>query len=433
MMKAKAPTFGTAGSRSLWLLLPAVFTASMGYGAVLPITRYVLLRSGVPVTDSSVAVHAGLLTGAYMLAFAVLSPVWGKLADVRGRRTTILACLSGLAVTSVAFIAPTGIWAVYALRGLSGAFAAGVMPAALSYVSDTAQEVDRARAMGRVTAGSTLGFLAGPALSGWLAGASTALFRMSQSAQVVIVPFAGIAALTFATLVACYLFLPESLHGSTSGELVRETPIDAAEGRQREGSVRLGRLLALAALGAFALGGFEVGSALRVQQVFGFGPREISLVFVECGLVMMVVQAGVVGPSVVRVGPRRVVILALVITALGFVALPFVSRYAAFALAGGIVAAGTGLLVPVVAFWAASGAGRLTGTTLGWQSAAAGAGQAIGSSLFGLSLGGSDSLPYLLTAALLIMGVALCPPAPRHARGIPQSGEEPVTPMPDER
>lgn len=118
----------SSGGAAPWLLMAAVFTASMGYGAVLPLLQFVLVRSGVAVTRASVSSHTALLTGTYMLAFAVSSPAWGKAADTWGRRVVILGSMAGLAATSAAFALPTELWAAYGLRGLNGAFAAGALP-----------------------------------------------------------------------------------------------------------------------------------------------------------------------------------------------------------------------------------------------------------------------------------------------------------------
>lgn len=144
---------------------------------------------------------------------------------------------------------------------------------ALAHVSDTSEGAERAGRVGRVTAGATLGFLAGPALSGWLAGVDPVLSSVSRPAQIVAVPFLVIAVLGFAVFAACLLLLPESLgaRGPTGRESASRT--DMAGTPAGPSFAQFARLLALTALGTFALGAFEVGSALRGQQVLGFGPR----------------------------------------------------------------------------------------------------------------------------------------------------------------
>ena len=53
----------------------------------------------------------------------------------------------------------------------------------------------------------------------------------------------------------------------------------------------LPQVLLLAAILAGGIGAFEVSLALRSQQRLGLGPAEIGLMFTECSLVMVVVQA----------------------------------------------------------------------------------------------------------------------------------------------
>ena len=57
----------------------------------------------------------------------------------------------------------------------------------------------------------------------------------------------------------------------------------------------LSPLLALTLAGQFALTIFEGTFALFAQAKFNFGPAEVGYVFVVCGLVMTVFQAGAVG------------------------------------------------------------------------------------------------------------------------------------------
>lgn len=423
-------------SSTQWLLMLAVFTVSMGYGSVLPVMQSVLIRSGLEPTRDLMSINTALLTGAYMLALAASSPAWGKMADRGGRRAVVLMSLAGSAGTSMAFAAPMALWAGYALRVLNGAFAAGVLPAALAHISDTSEGADRAGRVGRVTAAATLGFLAGPALSGWMVGVDPLSSSAPRAAQIVAVPSLVIGFMALVVFGASRALLPESLPASdTAGRTAAPLTSDVGLPR-RAVSLSVVRLLALSALGTFALGSFEVGSSLRAQQVLGSGPREVSLIFVGCGLIMLAIQAGLVRPALVRVGATRIVVVTLLVTAAGFVLLSAASQYGTFFLAGGAIAAGTGLLVPVIAYSASQGEDRVRGTTLGWQGAAAGLGQALGSGVSGMVFGLSVAAPFWITAGLLVLGVTLRPQAESAPsdRALPGAGDpaQPAEPRVDE-
>ncbi|MFC9998565.1 MFS transporter [Nocardia sp. NPDC127526] len=107
---------------------------------------------------------------AYTLIFGGLLLLGGRLADYLGRRRILLIGLIGFAAASaLAGLAQTG-WQLFAGRGLQGAFAALLAPAALSLVSVTFPEAkERARAFGVFAAvsagGVAIGLIVGGALT----------------------------------------------------------------------------------------------------------------------------------------------------------------------------------------------------------------------------------------------------------------------------
>jgi hypothetical protein len=60
---------------------------------------------------------------------------------------------------------------------------------------------------------------------------------------------------------------------------------------KRGGGSVLVRLLVISFVTAAAIRAFEVGLSLRATQISNMGPYEIGLMFTECSLVMLVVQA----------------------------------------------------------------------------------------------------------------------------------------------
>lgn len=68
-----------SGGSVPWLLVAAVFTASMGYGAALPTMQFVLLRSDIAVTRAAISIHSALLAGTYMLAYDRILPRLGSM------------------------------------------------------------------------------------------------------------------------------------------------------------------------------------------------------------------------------------------------------------------------------------------------------------------------------------------------------------------
>src|SRR6266550_7811236 len=110
---------------------------------------------------------------AYALAFGSLLLLGGRLADLLGRKTTFLAGLAGFAIVSAIGGASVNFAMLITARACQGAFAALLVPAALSLLTTTfTGQKDRARAFGIygaiAGAGGAIGLLLGGALTEYL-------------------------------------------------------------------------------------------------------------------------------------------------------------------------------------------------------------------------------------------------------------------------
>ncbi len=102
----------------------------------------------------------------YVLAAAALTPIWGKVSDLFGRRgllrAAILVFLAGSALSGVAQNIPELI----AFRALQGAGAGGVMTLAMATVGDIVTPRERGRYQGYIQSVFVLASVAGPLLGG---------------------------------------------------------------------------------------------------------------------------------------------------------------------------------------------------------------------------------------------------------------------------
>src|ERR1700747_1356222 len=110
---------------------------------------------------------------AYTLAFGSLLLPGGRLADLLGRKVTFLAGLAGFAVVSAIGGASVNFAMLITARACQGAFAALLVPSALSLLNTTfTAPKDRAKAFGIYGAiaagGGALGLLLGGALTEYL-------------------------------------------------------------------------------------------------------------------------------------------------------------------------------------------------------------------------------------------------------------------------
>ncbi len=384
-------------TRPFFLLMAAVFTVYVGYGIVLPVLPFLLESMLGDGARFSVAWHTGMIAAIYMFALFVCAPLWGRVSDRIGRRPIILLGLGGCVLALVSFGVVTNLWFAYLVRGLGGAMVSAVLPVTLAYVSDTSSRELRARRFAWMTAATTLGFLVGPLLGGWLTSIPASVQTGDTTGGSFSAPF-FIAAAAGATIwLAVWRWLPET---SSSPEATT-----IAQAARNTNSVNV--LLLLALLGMFGLGGFEVAIALQGKQVLGLDPLQIGFIFMECSLVMVLVQVLVFSPLAQRTGFRFIVTPAFLAMAVGVWLLPAVTELNWVMALVGLFAAGSGILIPMLAYRVSLDAGAAQGAQLGKQTAAASLGQGLGSAAGGWLYGIAIEAPFWLTASLLLAGALL--------------------------
>jgi MFS family permease len=176
------------------------------------------------------------------------------------------------------------------------------------------------------------------------------------------------------------------------------------------------RLLLLAFIVSAGVGVFEVGLALRGKQELGLTQYQIAVMFTECSLVMIVVQAVVFSPWVKPETTRWFIAPALAIFAAGLFLVPRASDFRLMLAVIGAVAASAGILSPTLTYWISSKAGKAQGAQLGMQTAAASLGAAVGSAAGGLlfEVAGIPGASFLLVGALALLGALVGLGLPRR-------------------
>jgi MFS family permease len=110
----------------------------------------------------------GLSAMAYALSAMLTAPFMGALADRLGRRRLVLASLSIYILAFIGYRFAASPDAIILIRGLAGAFTAGLIPAVNGIVADLAPVDRRAQWIGIVNGGASIGWIAGPVLGGVL-------------------------------------------------------------------------------------------------------------------------------------------------------------------------------------------------------------------------------------------------------------------------
>jgi len=389
-------------TRPFFWLMASVFVVALGYGVVLPVLPLFLERLLADPGRFPVSWHVGAMTAVYAFAMFLFAPPWGRLSDKFGRRPVILLGLGGFAVMLGMFGLSRDLWFAYAARILGGLFASSILAVAWAYIADMGEPNLRARRFAWMGTAGLLGFLAGPMLGGWLADADGQWISFAERTGVnaVSMPFFAAAALGAGVWLLVYLEIPQNAPNPSDTPAISK-PVASHHSR----SVNV--LLLLTLFMMFGLGSFEVGLTLHGQQNLSFGPDRLGQMFVACMLVMIAIQV-LVFPYLMKRWPVHCIAPpAFAVMAGGLILLPATLDFGWLLLAVGLVAAGSGLLAPIMSYRISLAAGTAQGAVLGKQAAASSLGQAMGSVVAGSGFAWLGRELFWATAGVLLIGAVL--------------------------
>jgi MFS family permease len=380
------------------VLLLSVFTVSVGFGIVLPLLPYSIERL-LGGDSPLVARSTGLLTGLYTFLVFLFAPIWGRISDRYGRRRILLVGLIGFGVTMLTFAFVESLPSIYVERALSGLFAAAVTPVALATIADLAtSEKARARQLTFISLAGISGFLIGPMLGVFILRTTGNLLPRVSATGALTFPLSATAVLAFLAAIGAAVTIPVTLRNNGTDKR-RRSPLS--------GTTWLSpKLLFLAFIVSAGVGVFEVGLALRGKQDLGLTQYQIAMMFTECSLVMLIVQAVVFSPWIKPETTRWFIAPALAVLAAGLFLVPHASSFAVMLVVIGAVAASAGVLSPILTYWISSKADKAQGAELGKQTAAASLGAAIGSAGGGLlfNVAALPGASFVLVAGLTVLG-----------------------------
>jgi DHA1 family tetracycline resistance protein-like MFS transporter len=382
----------------LFLMALTIFIDFTGFGLVIPLLPFWAEHLGAN------AVGVGLILTIYALAQFIFTPILGSLSDRYGRRPVIIASLAIEAI-SFALSALANTLPFLLIARFIGGLGASNIGSAQAVVSDVTPPKERARGMGLIGAAIGLGFVVGPALGGLLASLGPAL------------PFWVAMGVAIANTLLVFFFLPETRkqqEATQPGESHRtNTFVVLAGWRQVLRNVAAARLVLIYLLFTIAFTAMEAIFPLFTQHTFGWTAMQNGYIFTYVGIVIVIMQGGLVGQLVKRFGERSLLIAGLIMLAAGLALLPWSTQLALLLIALGILSAGDGMVTPtlsaLLSFASPEGA---QGETLGFAQGIAGMGRVIGPLIAGTiyALGGPGT-PFLLGAGLVVLATLLAIPA----------------------
>ena len=299
---------------------------------------------------------AGLewVVSGYVLVFAGLMLVGGRLADVYGRRRVFLVGLSVFTLSSLAAGLAGSGGMLIAFRAVQGLGAALLVPTTLAIIIATFDDArERTRAIGIWTAISALALAFGPLIGGFISqnwhwgwiffinvpvGAVTfamAVAWMAEShgrsaSRRLDIP--GLASSAVALFALTYALIEGHTKGWTSAQILGSFALAAAaavvfalvEARTQRPMVQIslfrsrvfsgGTLVMM--MWAFGIFGIYFFTSLYLQGILGFSPVKAGLAFLPMALVLAI-SAGISEPVAARIGAHRTVALGLAVMLAG--------------------------------------------------------------------------------------------------------------------
>ena len=370
-------------------LLPVyitVFLDLLGFGIILPLLPFYAERFG------ATGLWIGAIVTAYSAAQFIGAPILGRVSDRVGRRPILLGSLTGSAVSLLVTGLAASLPVLLLGRALAGLFG-GSIATAQAVIADVTAPKERAKYMGFLGASIGLGFVFGPAVGAGLSrfGFGTAAFAAS-----------GLAA---GNLVLAYFRLPETRR------LTAPTPrsrLTWANFTDALGHPSVGRILAALFFSVLAFVAMETTFALLGERRFGLGPEKLGLVFTYIGVVIVIVQGGLVGRLTARFGERALAVSGALIMAAALGLLPFAPSTLGALAALGALALGQGLASPAqTSLLSRESDADEQGGILGvGQSLSAGA-RGVGPIAAGWLFDKSFFLPYLAGSLLMLLAAGL--------------------------
>ncbi|MBO1308153.1 multidrug efflux MFS transporter [Enterococcus sp. 669A] len=153
-----------AWQKNLIVLWFGTFMAGIGFSLVMPFMSLYIDTLG-DYTSQELNLWSGVTFSSTFLITAIVSPLWGRLADQKGRKLMLLRASLGMAVVIGLMGLVTNVYQLIGLRLLQGVFSGYVSNATALVATGTPKEKS-GQVLGTLATGSVTGSLLGPLVGG---------------------------------------------------------------------------------------------------------------------------------------------------------------------------------------------------------------------------------------------------------------------------
>ena len=311
---SRAPVADAAWQRTLWAMVGIQFLMTGSMSFLTPIIPLMLPELGVESVEA-IGIWTGAILGSTSFVATFASPIWGRIADRRGRKLSLLRSSFAIALFTGLMGMATDVWWFFGARAAMGAFA-GFSTAAIALVASQAPERRLGYALGWLATGQLVGSLVGPVIGGGLADL-TGSYR---------IPFYVTAAATVAGLVLVWFVVQEDF----------VPPKPSAKSRSLfggmsllTGSPGLMALFFVLLMAQFSVRTVQPVVTLFVQELIGSPPQIATLAGIAFSITGLanLIAAPFLGNRSDEIGYRRVLLISLAGAALTSAPQIFVDSY----------------------------------------------------------------------------------------------------------
>jgi DHA1 family tetracycline resistance protein-like MFS transporter len=312
---------------ALGLMFLTVFIDLIGFGIILPLLPLYVKQFG------ATGFAAGLLLMSYSLMQFFFAPMWGRLSDKIGRKPVLLISLAASAAGYAIWGFSTSLAMLFVSRIVAG-FGNANLAVAQAYIADVTPEEYRAQGMGMIGAAFGLGFVLGPAIAGLVIS-----FGVHPNMLGFIAAGFSIIDLIFT---AFCLPEPETRKGkahnvfSLGADFFFKTITDK----------KFSLSLFIIFISTFAFANMETTLVLLTSQYYNFTMAQNSYLFAGLGLVMVVIQGGLIRQLSKKYPDAQLVSIGTALIAVGLVLTPITHSFVVLCVALIILATGSGINNP---------------------------------------------------------------------------------------
>ncbi|GJL41370.1 TPA: multidrug efflux MFS transporter [Enterobacter chengduensis] len=149
---------------SVWF---GCFFTGLAISQILPFLPLYVSQLGVT-SHEALSMWSGLTFSVTFLVSAIVSPMWGSLADRKGRKLMLLRASLGMAIAILLQAFATNVWQLFFLRAVMG-LTSGYIPNAMALVASQVPRERSGWALSTLSTAQIGGVIGGPLLGGFLA------------------------------------------------------------------------------------------------------------------------------------------------------------------------------------------------------------------------------------------------------------------------